>query len=228
MNDIIKAPSGFLLIFCIILITSFSQSCVSARARSMKKGTSNAWHIAKEEKSENPSWTIFTRKIANTNFLEYKIEGDIPTTPEACVSSFRQDIDSLAAGSESKKYPVYNIVDESEDSLLTYVIHNEPFPLHDTEMSVRYLFFNDADGHIGVRWHEAWDVCPIQPSKKLNRVQTFRGAWYFSSISPTKCKALNSVQFDPKKMPMWLVEPMVFNFLKKGLEDLRKKAAGGL
>ena len=155
-------------------------------------------------------------------FLEYKIEGDIESYPKACVASFKQDLYSLANGSNIKKYPTYEIVEESKENLLTYVIHNESFPFKDTEMSVRYLFFNDEDGETGVRWHEAWKDCQVKPSKKLNRVETFRGSWNFYPSAKNSCHAVNSVQFDPKKMPLWLVEPMVFKFLKNGLENLRE------
>ena len=102
----------------------------------------------------------------------------------------------------------------------------EPFPFKDTEMSIRYLFFSDDAGTTGVRWHEAWKECPIQPSKKLNRVETFRGSWNFSPATKGSCLVVNTVQFNPKKMPLWLVEPMVVKFLKEGLEDLRKWTLG--
>ncbi|MFK7922723.1 MAG: hypothetical protein AB8H47_12240 [Bacteroidia bacterium] len=180
------------------------------------------WEVVKTDKNDEPTWVIYTRKIAGTNFLEYKIEGDVASSPKACVALFREDIHNQADDSTNKKYPTYEIVDESKEGFLTYVIHKEPFPLKDTEMSVNYVFFNDEDGSKGVRWHEAWDDCPIQPSKKLSRVQTFRGSWYFLPISNKNSKAINSVQFDPQKMPLWLVEPMVFKFLKEGLENMRK------
>jgi hypothetical protein len=111
---------------------------------------------------------------------------------------------------------------ESNDSLVTYLIHNEPFPLKNTEMSVKYIFYNNGEENTGVRWHEAWDDNSVSSSKKLNRVQTFRGHWNFSLTANDSCKATNSVSFDPKKMPLWLVEPMVFKFLKNGLEDIRE------
>ena len=89
-------------------------------------------------------------------------------------------------------------------------------------MSVMYIFFNEENGSTGVRWHEAWDKSQIQPSKKLNRVETFRGSWSFTPTFGNACQAVNSVQFDPKGMPVWLVKPMVTNFIKNALEDIRK------
>ncbi|MFT5777668.1 MAG: hypothetical protein ACI837_000616 [Crocinitomicaceae bacterium] len=44
-------------------------------------------------------------------------------------------------------------------------------------------------------------------------------------IAMDSCEATNSISFDPKKMPLWLVESMGFKFLKKGLEDLRETTA---
>jgi hypothetical protein len=216
-----------MIFFFFVLIGLSIQSCVSPRDRSIKEWEAlekqnQDWEVAKVDKKEKPTWIIYTRKIAGTNFLEYKIEGNIESTPKACLSSFKQDIHDLADQS-SKKYPTYEIVEKSKESLLTYVIHKEPFPLKNTEMSVRYLFLSEADGSRAVQWTEAWDEHPIQPSKKLKRVQTFRGAWYFSPASDHSCKAVNSVQFDPQKMPMWLVEPMVFKFLKEGLQDIRER-----
>lgn len=220
MNNKNASPRRFLLFSSIIALAFTAQSCVSARAK-----ITSEWKVAKSAKSDEATWAIYSRKIAGTNFLEYKIEGAVSANPEACITSFRDDIHALADSPTNKKYPVYEIVKESEDSLLIYVIHREPFPLNNTEMSVRYLFFGNEDSSTGVRWHEAWEECPIQPSKKLNRVQSFRGSWDFSPSSSQASKAVNSVRFDPKKMPLWLVEPMVFNFLKKGLRDIREKVS---
>lgn len=227
MNN--KTTTTYIFIFALIIFSC--QISVSARHTSIKTcekhekksmtEPNQGWKIVKADKNDEPTWIIYSRKIEGTNFYEYKIEGDIQSSPEACIASFKQDIHNLASGAKSKKYPIYNIVEESEEGLLTYVIHKEPFPLKNTEMSVRYNFFNEADGSIGVRWHEAWEECTAQPTKKLSRVQSFRGTWNFSPTSDNACKAVNSVQFDPQKMPMWLVEPMVVKFLKGGLKDIR-------
>ena len=121
----------------------------------------------------------------------------------------------------NKKYPTYKIINESPDSVLTYVVHNEPFPFKDTEMRVKYVFSTNADGSKYVKWKESWDKGSIGTSKKLNRVETFRGSWEFAVISENRVNATNIVQFDPKGMPKVLVQPMVTKFLKKGLENLR-------
>ncbi|MDB4286244.1 hypothetical protein N9933_02980, partial [bacterium] len=138
-----------------------------------------------------------------------------------------QDIRNQADDSKNKKYPTYEILDESKESFLTYVIHKEPFPFKDTEMSVRYLSSQGAKSTTEeVSWKEAWDEDSApSPSKKLSRVQTFRGSWYFSLISSSHCNAVYSVQFDPKKMPHWLVNKMVVQFLIEGLENIREMTA---
>jgi hypothetical protein len=110
-------------------------------------------------------------------------------------------------------------------SLLTYVIHNEPFPLKDTEMSVRYTFLAKENGSTGVSWHEAWNESNVAPSKKLSRVEIFRGSWDFSVVDTNSCQALTSVQFNPKKIPRWFYQPMVFKFLREGFNDLRLSVA---
>lgn len=217
-----KTAIGF-WIFCVFLFST--TGCNSSRSANSSGEKNAEWKMVKSDKSDEPSWMIYTRKIVGTNWLEYKIEGDIRSSPKACLSSFRTDLHNQAKDLKNKKYPLYEISNESEESLLTYVIHNEPFPLKDTEMSVKYIFFSNEDGSAGVTWKEAWDDCPVQPSKKLSRVQTFRGSLNFSPTPNNSSKAVKSVKFDPKKMPMWLVEPMVFKFLKKGLEDLREMAA---
>lgn len=221
MNKKSVSTPGINLILFFILTSFCYQSCVSPRYRSIKEWEKNEWKIVKVDKNEEPTWTIYKRKLVGTNFLEYKIEGDIKSSPKACVLTFKQDIHNQANDLKNKKFPTYEIEEESKDSLLTYVVYNEPFPLKDTEMSIRYTFFSDEDGSTGVRWKEAWDECPVQPSKKLNRIETFRGSWHFSSISPNHNKAVNSVQFDLKGMPQWLAQPMVLKFLKEGLEYIR-------
>lgn len=208
-------------IFLLGFIILFLQSCVSARDRSIKEWEKYEWQIVKVDKSQNPTWKIYKRKLKGTNFLEYKIEGDVKSSPEACLDAFRKDIHKLANGAENKKYPIYEISEESENSILTYVIHKEPFFFKNTEMSVRYLFYNVDEGNFGVEWNEAWEESQIKPSKKLKRVDTFRGSWSFSPITNNSSKAINSVQFDPKGMPLWLINPMVYKFLKEGLEDIR-------
>lgn len=206
--------------FSLVLITAIG--CSSSQKVISSGAENNQWEIVKTDKNDIPSWVIYTRKIAGTSFLEYKIEGGLQSSPKACISSFRQDIHNQAEDVKNRKYPTYQIVYESNDSLITYVIHNEPFPLKDTEMRVRYIFYDNEEGNKGVRWHEAWDDSSVSSSKKLNRVQTFRGHWNFSLTANNSCEATNSVSFDPKKMPLWLVEPMVFKFLKNGLENLRE------
>jgi len=216
--------------YTIILgIASFTfSSCSTQRGNRLSSKNikeSSAFRFEEIKKSpygEGEKWSIYSRKIKGTGFLEYKIEGNIESTPEACITAFRQDIYNQANDLKNKKYPTYEIVSESNDNLLTYLIHSEPFPLKDTEMSVKYIFFNDGEGPAGVSWHEAWDESQVQPTKKLNRVETFRGSWNFAPTSSNANRAVNSVQFDPKGMPLWLVKPMVIKFLKNGLENLRE------
>ncbi|MFY0602158.1 MAG: hypothetical protein JXR03_20955 [Cyclobacteriaceae bacterium] len=220
---------SILLVYTIILgiISLTFSSCSTHRAVRLRNKSIKEWsafqleEVKKSPEGKGEKWTIYSRKIKGTNFLEYKIVGDIEASPKACIAAFRQDILNQAADLENKKYPTYEIVSESGDSLLTYVIHNEPFPLKDTEMSVMYIFSNDEDSTTGVTWHEAWDESQAQISKKLNRVETFRGSWVFALTSDNSWQGANSVQFDPKGMPMWLVKPMVMKFLKNGLEDIK-------
>jgi len=222
----IKALTKKVILLCffgaIILLTN---SCTTSRNIASLEENNKEWKIVKIDKNDEPTWIIYTKKLVGTNFFEYKIEGDIEASPKVCVASFKQDIYNLANGTKKDgdfEFTTYEIVDESKDSLSTYAIHNEPFIFKDTEMSVRYIFFKNEDGSTGVRWNEAWDEYPVQPSKKLSRVETFRGSWYFSPTSNNSCKAVNSVQFNLRGMPLWLAEPMVLKFLKGGLEDIRE------
>lgn len=214
---------------CILLVTlPILSSCSTYRIDRSKYKSYKEWktfqwtEIKKSSDNEVAEWIIYSRKVKGTNFFEYKIEGEIESTPESCVSAFVQDIYEQANNDENKKYPTYDIVNETSESILTYVIHNEPFPFRDTEMSVKYLLSNNELGDAAVVWHEAWDESIIQPTKKLHRVETFRGSWEFFTVSENKTKAINTVQFDPKKMPKWLVKPMVVGFLKNGLEKIRQ------
>jgi len=227
MNSKNVSTFPFRIIFFLVLMVVIYQSCVSPRDRSIRAWEKYEWKIVKADKSEEPTWIIYSRKVTGTDFIEYKIEGDIAATPQACVSSFRQGIHHQARDSNNKKYPAYEIVDESEDSLLAYVIHNEPFPFRNTEMSVRYLFSQDPESATEeVRWKEAWEEESVPPpTKKLSRVQTFRGAWLFSPISGNHSQAVYTVQFDPKNMPRWLVKKTVVKFLVEGLENIRAMTA---
>lgn len=223
MNHKIVSTSGVNIIFFFSLIAFSYQSCVSPRDRSIREWEKYEWKIVKADKSEEPTWIIYSRKVTGTDFIEYKIEGDIAATPQACISSFRQGIHHQARDSNNKKYPTYEIVDESEDSLLTYVVHQEPFPFRNREMSIRYLFSQDnASSTKKVTWREAWEVESVPPpSKKLSRVQTFRGSWHFSPLASNQTQAVNTVQFDPKKMPRWLVKKTVVKLLMEELERIR-------
>lgn len=199
-------------------------SCGTTKSIKSSEIRETEWELVKKEKVDHPSWVIYSRKIVGTSFQEYKIEGDIASPASTCLNSFKQDIYDEANSPNNKKYPKYEIVRESKNSLSTYVIHNEPFPLNDTEMSVRYDFTSESDGSAGVKWKEDWSENTITPSKKLNRVETFRGSWNFTQTSPNSCKAVNILKFDPKKMPKWLVQPMVVKFLKNGLKDIRERS----
>lgn len=88
-------------------------------------------------------------------------------------------------------------------------------------MSVMYTFSNNEESDTKVSWHEAWAESSVKPTKKLNRVETFRGSWQFLKDS-NHSRAVNIVQFDPKGMPKFLVQPMVTNFLRNGIENLRE------
>lgn len=222
---------SMLWVYTIILgVASMTfSSCSTHRAIRLRNKSIKKWEsfqfqeIKKSPNNEVAKWIIYSRKIKGTSFLEYKIEGNIESTSKACFSAFRKDIHNQAADLNNEKYPTYDIVYESTDSLLTYVIHKEPFPLKNTEMSVRYIFFKGTENSTQVvEWEEAWNEASVPPlSKKIKRVQTFRGSWHFTPITNNISSAVNSVSFDPKKMPIWLVEPMVFKFLKEGLENMR-------
>ena len=212
---------------CLLLALTILNSCSTYRINRLKNKSYKKWksfewtEIKRSSDKDIAEWTIYSRKIKGSNLVEYKIEGEIASSPEACVAAFRQDIYRLANKKENKKYPIYKIVNESADNLLTYVIHNEPFPFKDTEMSVMYTFSNNEKGDTKVSWNEAWAKSSVKQTKKLNRVETFRGSWQFLKHS-NHCSATNIVQFDPKGMPKFLVQPMVTNFLRNGLESLRE------
>jgi hypothetical protein len=202
-------------------------SCSAQRGKRLKDKSIKEWEsfefqeVKKSSDDEAEKWIIYSRKIKGTDFLEYKIEGLVDSPPDALIPWFKQDIYSLASGSNDKKYPVYDIVEDNKDSLLTYVIHNEPFPLKDTEMSVRYIFSTKEDGSAEIEWHEVWGEGQVQPVKKLKRVEAFRGSWNVSPSLSNSFKAVNVVKFNPLKMPSWLYEPMIFKFLKDGLKGYR-------
>lgn len=224
MNDKNISIPGFSLIFAVVLIGFSLKSCISSRDLSIKEWEKRQWQLIKVDKNDEPTWKVHKRELVGTNLMEYKIEGDIKSSPRECISAFKQDIRNQANDLKNKKYPVYEIVDESKDSLLTYVIHKEPFPFKNTEMSVRYYFVHDSESNFEeVRWKETWEESSVPPpSKKLSRVQIFRGSWRFLPILNNQSRAVNIVQFNPKKMPQWLVTPMVTKFLRKGLDYIRE------
>lgn len=229
-NDIKSSKKSKLWIYAIMLgITAvLFSSCSSQRAIRLKNKSIEEWNsyqfkeLKKGNVAENEFWTIYSRKIKGTSLLEYKIEGIVKASPLSCLNAFIQDIHNQSTKLDNKKYPTYDVVHECKDSLLTYVIHDEPFPLKNTEMSVRYVFQKNEDGSTGVNWHEGWQESQVETTKKLKRIETFRGQWSFEPSNDNYCKATNSVQFDPKGMPLWLVNPMIFKFFKNGLNDIRE------
>lgn len=223
----LKPPRFWIYNLLVASIALSITGCSSHRAIRLKNKSIKEWKsfqlepIKESKAAENEKWTIYTRKIRGGDFIEYQIVGEIKASPSACLTNFKKDIKNLASGSKPEKYPTYDIVRISEDSLLTYVIHNEPFPLKNTEMSVNYTF-KESDGKTMVLWREAWEESEVAPSKKLSRVESFRGSWVFNPIPENNSQATNSVKFDPKGMPRWLYEPMVTKFLKDGLAKLRE------
>lgn len=209
-------------ILSLIFLVLSLPSCTANKKNSSSEKEEYKWQVVKKEKSKSPDWVIYSRQIEGTNFFTYKIEGNISASPSDCLTAFKSDIHQKVNDNKNKKFPTYDLVEESPNSLLTYVIHKEPFPLKNTEMSVRYQFYNNNDGSTGAHWKEAWEESPIQPSKRLKRVESFRGSWDFKPINKDISSAINTVSFDPKKMPLWLVEPMVVKFLKNGLRDLKE------
>ena len=214
---------AIMFIFLVPMLNSCSTYRINRlKDKSYKEWKSHQWAAIKSSPENGlAKWTISSREVKGTNLFEYKIEGAIASSPTACVSAFRNNLHDHADGHSSKKYPVYDILHESKDSLLTYVVHNEPFPFRDTEMKVQYVFINNKNGNTAVQWNEAWGDSSGPTPKKLNRVETFRGSWQFSIVSQDESKAVNIVQFDPKGMPKWLVNTMVTKFFRNGLDDIR-------
>jgi hypothetical protein len=208
----------------ISLLVFTSVACKSTDHILSAEDEKEEWEIVKVEKTEKPTWVIYRRKTEGTNILEYKIEGTVESTPSACIDSFKQDLYNLSNGIEKEseyEYIKYEVVADTTDSLSIYAIHNEPFPFKDTEMSILYTFNSDTTGTTEVRWREAWNEHPVPESKKLKRVESFRGSWQFSTVSKASYLAVNRVEFDLGKFPLWLAQPMVFKFLKNGLKDMR-------
>jgi len=207
----------YVLLTALVVLTLLS--CGPTRSRSIREWERYEWKLVQKDKEPSKAWAISRRQIRKTDFWEYKIEGKLAITPEKGARRFRGEIRSLAKGGNPRKYPRYDVLRESKDSLLTYVVHHEPFPFRDTEMCVAYVFQNSTDNHISLYWRDSWGDCNKGPNKKLKRVEVFRGSLHFSSKEGKKeTKMVQTVQFNPKGMPLWLVNRMVIKFLKKELK----------
>lgn len=223
-NLLAKKPRLHLFgLLAVLLFTTVG--CKSTDGLISESQENEGWEIVKVDKKKVPSWVIYRRKIEGTKELEYKIKGDIYASPSICINEFKQNLYDLSNGEGKEsdyEYIQYEIITDTTDSLCVYAIHNEPFPFKDTEMSILYTFHSDTTGNAGVRWREAWMDHPTPESKKLKRIDSFRGAWQFSSTSGKLHEATNSVEFDLGNFPLFLAQPMVFKFLKNGLQDMRK------
>ncbi len=194
-------------------------SCSSSRIANQSQVDQQGWKVVKAGNSVDSTWVISRRNEKGSDFYEYKIEGLVEALPANCIASFKQDIYDLSNEVKKEgeyKYSTYQIVEESSNALVVYAIHKEPFPLKNTEMSIKYTFDSARNGNAKVHWHEAWADFPVEPSKKLNRIDTFRGSWTFTSTESDLYKASNWVQFNLKGAPIWFAQPMVNKFLVKG------------
>jgi hypothetical protein len=223
---IIKKHKRNLPLFGLLGVLLFTTvACKSTDGLISAAEEKEGWEMVKADKEEVPSWVIYRRKIEGTKELEYKIKGDIYAAPSICISEFKKNLYDLSKGEGKEsdyEYLQYDIVTDTTNNLCVYAIHNEPFPFKDTEMSILYTFQSDTTGNAEVRWREAWNDHPRPESKKLKRVESFRGSWQFSSTSNDVYEATNSVEFDLGNFPLFLAQPMVFKFLKNGLTDMRK------
>lgn len=203
-------------------------SCSSSRISNQSDVDQQEWKVVKSDKSSDPTWVIFRRNEERSNFYEYKIEGLVEASPEKCISLFKQDLYDLSNGIQREgeyKYLTYQIVEESSKTLSVYAIHKEPFPLKNTEMSIKYTFDYEKNGNARVQWHEAWADFPVEPSKKLNRIDAFRGSWTFTPTESDVYKVTNTLQFDLKGAPIWFAQPMVNKFLVKGYKNFKENAS---
>lgn len=221
MSKIVPVGPTTISLISVTIIALILQSCGSTKNQSIREWEKHEWKIAKEDKNTKPEWTIRRRKIRNSAFWEYRIEGKISASPKEGTTWYREEIHKLAKGGNSKKYPTYKILNKSGDDVLTYMIYNEPFPFKNTEMCVRYVFEDMENGIRRIVWKEAWNDYEKHPNKKLKRVESFRGSIKLSSHDGEMTQFVQTVQFDPKGMPKWLVNPMVTKFLKKELEKFR-------
>ncbi len=224
MQSFIKNIFNTVFSISVFIVSAlFLTSCTSFNSLQSSDQANQGWTLVSAEKKVKKPWKIYSRKLKDTNFVEYKIEGELASSPTHCLSALKQNLYNDA--NDAKKYPTYEILKSTSDSILTYVIHNEPFPLNDTEMNILYQFHSEQDGSTHASWKEAWDINPVSTAKGLNRVETFRGTWHFLPLKETSAQGINIVQFDPKKMPRWLAEPMVLKFLKTQFKKFSKTAS---
>jgi len=207
----------------ILLILAFSIGCSPQKKLSTTE--KNSWQIVKQDKDKKKGWKLFSRIANGSDFLEFKVEGNIESSPTACIGAVKEKLVNNAKYTDDG-LPI-EILSETENELLTYSISKMPFLFKNREMCERYVFFKDESGAEGVQWKEAWEECPVPASKKLIRMPIIRGSWTFSPSEANHCQAVYTVQFDPGgKIPAGMVNKMAGNFLIEELESIRELSKG--
>ena len=159
------------------------------------------WKLAKDKDGIQ----VYTRSVLDYGLKEYKVTMTVTATKDevrSMISSVDQYVDWMFQISHAE------IVSNSENELVTYVIQNTPWPAKNRDICTRLVFIDLPSGALQVDIHCTPDEIDLKD--KCIRVPKIKGHWLVESLDDGQVKITQQVAADPGgNIPDWMANAVV-------------------
>lgn len=215
---------GMIMLFMAILSSCSTHRAKRLRNKSIKEWKSYEWKQDQKNTDGNKGWTVYSRKVKDSKFKEFKIEGEICVSPSKSIESLREKTENSQKYVDEKEGFI-NVLSSTQNETVIYSVYNLPFPFRAREMCERFLFTeNKETGVLKISWKEDWAVAPPK-TRGMVRMPIVRGSWEFKPIDTDKSMATYIVHAEPGGMiSAWMANSTVGKGLAKELKSIEEIA----
>lgn len=209
-----------------ILFTGCStQRANRLRNKSMKEWASYQWEENEKLANLDRGWHVYSRKVKDSKFKEFKIEGLINVSPSKAITTLREKTENSKLYLDEKEGFV-DVLNSAPKELLVYSVYHMPFPFKDRSMCERFTVSIDSiSGVHKISWMEDWTAYTGSTTGTI-KMPIARGFWLFEPTGEGTSKASYCVHAEPGgHIPAWMVNATVGKGLSKEFESLEDIAA---
>ncbi len=173
------------------------------------------WNLAKDKNGIK----VYTRKLPNANFKDYRVEAAFNTTADNFLS-FLLDFENYKnwfANTEE----CYLIEKKSETELIQYFEAHAPWPVSNRECATKFDIKRLDNGNIRINLSLANEY--LQTNNGVVRITNFSGFWEITKISENKISVVQQIASDPGgAIPAWLANAVVVDTPYESFNNLKK------